>query len=812
MLEVNNTLVLLNLYKVSDFAVSTMRPGFINTTYNEPECVLLVGVSQWISYHSNATFAFVGKVFQQRYWERELENMDPHKDLDDFKFVSGNVFPKQKVQFCCHDIPKKWTCAEKALKCKSMIMAIAKNTIIETYEIEDDIDISVFTSLHDVRKICLSSKDFLMEIQERKLHCTGADEMFALGKQYCQKFVQCLGRSFRVLAEYMKDVSKCKERYRYTNNTSLQYGIIRDFRKKIEYLKKTMSHSMSVIPRHFISKCSWKQAFLEIRRPFETDLFKEENNILLCRRTTPMMVKSYRIFPTCWSFIEECLKVFDCIEKQSICSSEVFGEESLHGFKLDHYITSIQLYQIANCDHWGVELAKQRDGHLYCSAKRFFKIDNFLTFCRSYDWVCRQVIHCFRTRSLCEHYPNKANFTTQESTDVGLYNIFMPHYSPRDNPRRQVPALFRCNKKHGYDQKVFVYFISAMCVEGQEFCNLDMSQYQDKLSFQIGVRKTQWHLTNSRPGHITLGYHNNPQDLLYIWACKRDSSSTIGCPEFLETCEKIIECLTTDKAIEISHDLPPDNACFSPLPVSTLNPMPKNGGRRGHAPGVLGPSITFTMPLERSFPRIFQRLYYSGWDTIFHAEIQDKRTNIFFNIFLEDCRWKHGFEGFLIEPYLTETIDYLICSIPFGMRKFKENSLVTKGCPHMRRVCEEMRNCYVHHAKYFKFHSFFNEHNFTLALIMMLIFLLSLALMIANRYLYPIPMPWIERLVEYFVYIALGFTSISLLAFSLAVEGLAAGLGAKNANAFLIMRVSWNFGSFLLTACFHVYIVCFTFR
>ena len=130
----------------------------------------------------------------------------------------------------------------------------------------------------------------------------------------------------------------------------------------------------------------------------------------------------------------------------------------------------------------------------------------------------------------------------------------------------------------------------------------------------------------------------------------------------------------------------------------------------------------------------------------------------------------------------------------------------------MQEACKNMKQCYVHHAKNFKFHSFFNDNIFPLALLMMMIFFFSLMLTVLHQYLYPIKMPMVERLVEYFVNIALGFTSISLLTFSLEVEGLGSGLGTKNSEVFLVMRVLWNLGSFLFTTAFHLYIVCFTFR
>jgi len=70
----------------------------------------------------------------------------------------------------------------------------------------------------------------------------------------------------------------------------------------------------------------------------------------------------------------------------------------------------------------------------------------------------------------------------------------------------------------------------------------------------------------------------------------------------------------------------------------------------------------------------------------------------------------------------------------------------------------------------------------------------------------------IERPVEYLVYVAVGFTGFSLFSFSMEVEGLGDDIGSDTSSTLLVLRFCWNLGSFFLTAAFHVYIVCFTFR
>ena len=140
-----------------------------------------------------------------------------------------------------------------------------------------------------------------------------------------------------------------------------------------------------------------------------------------------------------------------------------------------------------------------------------------------------------------------------------------------------------------------------------------------------------------------------------------------------------------------------EDTCYSPLPVSTINPNPEdNRGGPGYFPGILGPSLTYTLPLEKSYPRVFDRMQYKGYNNSIGQEIKKKRTNLFFDLFMEDCRYKHGFEGFLLEPFYPEKINYLICSVPFGVDGLGENPLVTKGCSHMKRTCDSMKQCYIH--------------------------------------------------------------------------------------------------------------------
>ena len=705
-----------------------MKSGTINTTSEKEKCILWISDSAWISYDSNATFAFTGKVHLNQYLESALyDGLTSTKSLKSFKFVSGNQLPTTKVRYCCHDIPLAWSCERRAAKCRLILRTMATRTLIATYRLKESYITDMLFEKDNVRAACKTSTDFLVYYEGNKVTCVGPDNMFAIGKQFCQKFIDCIDKAFKVLTDYTKESAKCLLQNGPHNDTSsLQYGVQMYFGEKFEFVKKTISANEWIIPSHFILKCSGKQAFFQIIR--SRDFFSKEskkNNYALCLRDTKTIWNSYPIIPDCWQFIAECSKAFDCLERQKVCHSDTFGQENESGFLVDKFVTLDQIYAPSSCLHWGVELMEEPDGHIYCSALRLFKINNFPTFCQSFDWVCTQIIRCFQTREMCHYHPNRAtNFTTLELRDLGLYNIHVPRFAPRENPRKVVTALFQCNKKYGHGKRVFVYFITSFCPRGSPGCQLDMSPFQDEYHFEIAVEKSRYHLSRSSPAMITEQYKANQDDLLFIWSCKRDGLSATTCAEFLQTCDQITTCLSSNGGEKEGISLPPDSTCFSPLPVSTINPLPEVESA-GHTPGMLGPSITFVMPLEKSYPRLFHRLFFTGYEYQVNDALRERRTNLFFNVFLEDCRWKHQFEGFLVEPYLTETVDYLLCSISFGLAGYGENPLVTQGCSRMQEACENMKQCYVHHAKYFKFHSFFNDNIFPLALIMMMIFFLS---------------------------------------------------------------------------------------
>lgn len=77
--------------------------------------------------------------------------------------------------------------------------------------------------------------------------------------------------------------------------------------------------------------------------------------------------------------------------------------------------------------------------------------------------------------------------------------------------------------------------------------------------------------------------------------------------------------------------------------------------------------MNYILPLEKTYVRKFQQLAYSGFEMFTRSDLKKRRAQLFFDVFLEDCRHKHQFEGYLIEPFFVEEVDYLICLIPLGL-------------------------------------------------------------------------------------------------------------------------------------------------
>ena len=758
---------------------------------------------------SEQIFKFSGDTYLHSYLHRALNwELRIKKPLLDFRVVKENTYPSKELKYCCYDIPKNWTCQKKEEKCKKILKALAERVIIGKHVLKTDIYQRFFRHPSYVMRACQKSFNFKIRFDRNKVFCEGHDKLFHMGMEHCKTFFKCVDKALSALSSYSRESVDCIPK---AKSRIMEYGIEYEELLNIEMVKKKLSKRDWKFPYHFLLECSWKQPFLTVRH-FRITQNGTTTTFLQCERETHQIMKSVRIFPTCREFVTACIDIFRCMETKKTCDSENFGVESERGFPMPIFIEYNKMMELDSCQHWGVELHNGRLDETYCQAKQLFKIKPFNTFCESYEWVCGKVLHCLRSRKQCDYFPSKYhNFSTKEIPRIGLYHLRNTHILGRENPRKFVPALYKCNKIYGYQDHIVVYFVTTVCDPKLGDCSLDMTKVKDEASFDRKNGQIKQLLYSANVYAILNTVEKNL--LYYIWACKRDVTSSVTCPKFIYLCEQIVDCVFDGRDVDATFDSPADDMCFSPLPLSTLNPIPSvdaiGRGKRRY-----GPAITFTLPLGKEYPRIFKHptINNDGWNRKKGAMLRHRKTNLFFNLFLEDCRSKHQFEGFLLEPYLTDTVEYLICTVPFGIEFLRENPLISKGCASIQRACENMKKCYVHHAEYFGFHTFFNENVFHLAITITVIFLSSIISAIITQCLYPIRLQGVERFFEYSVYVAMGFTSTSLLVFSVKVDNLMVALRTNSSTILLLMRLLWNLGSFLLTVAYHVYIVCFTFR
>ena len=543
--------------------------------------------------------------------------------------------------------------------------------------------------------------------------------------------------------------------------------------------------------------------------------FQNVKDEVYCERRTDYIIKSMDTMKTCHDFVATCLKIFDCLERLKPCTSVPFGTETSQGFELENVKKFISSFDMPPCEHWAVKITVSwQTGKLLCAAKRFFKVKS-MGFCESFEWACQNLLDCLHNREFCHYAPNKAtNFSVREELRAGIMNFQMEGI-PRDgNPTDLVPKLHTCNQNHGYAHLVHLYFITIDCPQ-KEVCEPNLFEEDDEEKFQYKVVKRYFMFGSGNPLTVM-----QAQNRMIIWACKREAFSTVTCPEFLRVCDEIKSCML-DNAMNLSGNNTPEmvheDTCYSPLPVSTINPNPEEEvGGHGYFPGILGPSLTYTLPLEKTYPRVFHRMQHTGYEDSISEELKAKRTNLFFDLFMEDCRYKHRFEGFLIEPFYADEIDYLICSVPFGVSGFGENPLVTKGCSHIKRACDSMKQCYIHHAEYFGFHDFFNENVLAIAITITLVSALILVAATMDLCVHTMLAIGIEHVISYFLYICLGVTGSAMIAFHLENTRIIEANGTSFTNESLgslpILRLIWHLSSFFLTASFHLFTVCYTTR
>ena len=158
---------------------------------------------------------------------------------------------------------------------------------------------------------------------------------------------------------------------------------------------------------------------------------------------------------SCRDFITICKDIFDCIERQKPCYSDHLGLETENGFVLENTQTGFDFYPLQSCEHWGIRLITLDEQRVFCSATRNFKVKSFPTFCQSYEWICKEASQCLKARKRCL-YTNggTSNYTVVEHGFIGIPNFQMPQFDVKENPRKLIPDLYTCNKKHGFQHQV----------------------------------------------------------------------------------------------------------------------------------------------------------------------------------------------------------------------------------------------------------------------------------------------------------------------------------------------------------------------
>ena len=498
--------------------------------------------------------------------------------------------------------------------------------------------------------------------------CWGRNSMYALGQTQCGLFFDCLDNMYEAIWTYTNDVEKCST-INSQNNSEVSYGFT-DSMNRLEYVV-TKSVKPDV-PNHIIKECSEKLPRLVLRWVNHPGFLPPHfRGRYLCQREVTYIPKSIRLFKSCHNFVASCSEAIKCIERKAPCFSFVFGMENVLGFFLNHSVSyNDGQFLLNSCTHWGVELRFSENYDLYCSAKSVFKLNSFPTFCQSYEWICQRVLHCLKTRQECSYTPYKGHKSILEIGTEGIYDYQMPMFGVQENPRDWVNTLYECNRKFGYDNHLYLYFVTTF---SESPLNFDYFRTNDTRKFQLSRSDIVFTLSSSSAAYTTMHEAIDGSNLYTIWACKRTVLSEVNCEMFLDGCEQVKNCLAQyklqDESPEFATNLPKNDLCHSPLPVSTVNPLPaEDAGGRGYHPGILGPSVNYVLPLSESYPRVFDRLSYSGYETSkVRSELEERRSNLFFDLFLDDCRHKHEFEGFLIEPFFAETVNYLICSIPLGI-------------------------------------------------------------------------------------------------------------------------------------------------
>ena len=770
------------------------------------KCIIYLNTTFGVPVTTNITLELSGDTILHYHLERALHHgFYPEVDRSHFEFIRVNQFPTRFVQLRCDDFTlAEWSCQKKVAKCHMIMEMLGQYVKMMAHTLKAHHKYEIIGSIRRVNRLCSVSTQLKMQYEDRTLICTGPERLFIHGRQQCQIFFKCVDRILDTLTKYDSMVEECTDSFGMNNSRGIVYGFSQ--RPKEEYVKKKII--MEAFPTHFLAQCAGRTSSIFV---VPSHRVKDE---VICGRTPDRILKSIHNIKNCHEFVKRCTEIFDCLQQLRPCQSARFGRETSRGFAMENVQKYASPYDLPPCDHWAVKITVEGpEENLFCSARQVFRVKS-MGFCESYEWVCHQLLRCLHDRKYCHYYPNKAvNYSITEDLLAGILDFQMNFTMNISNPRDLVKPLYNCNLRYGYPHFIHMYFITVECRE-KGICDTNVFREKDVQKLERRHFKLLSFFGSTNPLNLL-----QTQNHMTLWACKREALSSLTCLEFLRVCDEIKHCMM-EKPINLNDsttDLTHDDTCYSPLPVSTINPNPLNDvGGRGYFPGILGPSLSYTLPLKKPYPRVFKKMQYTGNENFISQELKVKRTNLFFDLFMEDCRYKHGFEGFLIEPIFTDTIDYLICSIPFGSYGFGENPLITQGCSHMKQTCENMKACYIHHADYFGFHAFFNENVLSIAIAITVVSVLTLFVATMDLCFNPVPLLEAEHIINYFLYICLGVTGSSMIAFNLENTRVIEATGTSFVNESLgtlpILRLIWHLSSFFLTLAFHLFTVGYTMR
>ena len=343
-----------------------------------------------ISMYSEITIHLRGEVYLHRDLERALlKDFPAETRISSLKFIQKNALPSNQVKFRCSDhVIREWTCQRQTKKCQSILSAMESKVMISNLTLKAQYKTDLIL-MEDMQSICLASSQFPFVYGEDFITCTGPERKYMLGKVQSQSFYDCVKDALDIMTTYARGISKCAQKY---DSDELRYTINR---RLDPFETLTMPSKLSTFPYHFVMQCGPRLPYLLIDR---LNLWKK--GLISCRRPANRIIRSYEQIKSCQEFVDECLKIFACLERLSPCESPRFGTETDDGFIM---VPKAQFgglleerwnkyYSLTTCLHWGVDVFRL-NRQLICSAKQIFRLKAY-TFCQSYNWVCGQVLQC----------------------------------------------------------------------------------------------------------------------------------------------------------------------------------------------------------------------------------------------------------------------------------------------------------------------------------------------------------------------------------------------------------------------------------